>query len=291
MDMTGGALLERWASPSGAGLGGVGTWPYVLGSALTAVAAAGAGLTFLVAGILRGPAVMQGSARGTALVMLVLAVPALLVAMWATGHGSDRAVLVWLGATAYLTYNSVMLVFGTPFNKLFLLYVATLGLGIATLISLLGRLDVAHLAARLAPTPTRFVAGYLAFVTLANAVIWLRVVLRDLASDWPPEHLKGTGLTTNPIYVQDLAFWLPLAGLAAALLWQHLPWGYVLSAGIVCMWFIEAVGVAADQWYGSHADPGSTVASMAGAYLFVGVAVATLVPMVLLLGRLAPDAG
>jgi hypothetical protein len=33
--------------------------------------------------------------------------------------------------------------------------------------------------------------------------------------------LDGTGLTTMPTYVQDLAFWLPLMGLAAWWLWRR----------------------------------------------------------------------
>jgi hypothetical protein len=51
--------------------------PAWLSGALAAVAAVAAGATFFVPGVLRGPAVMNGSARGTALVVLCLAVPLL----------------------------------------------------------------------------------------------------------------------------------------------------------------------------------------------------------------------
>jgi hypothetical protein len=98
---------------------------YWLSGALALVMALAAAATFTIPGVLRGPAVMNGSARGTALVILVLALPALLIAMRSAGKGSIRALIVWLGVIAYLSYNAVMFIFATPFNQLFLLYVAT----------------------------------------------------------------------------------------------------------------------------------------------------------------------
>jgi hypothetical protein len=35
--------------------------------------------------------------------------------------GSARAVLCWLGAAAFVLYNSVLFLFAIPFNRLFLL--------------------------------------------------------------------------------------------------------------------------------------------------------------------------
>lgn len=47
---------------------------YVLSGALALVAAAAAAGTFFIPGVLRGPAVMNGSARGTGLVVIAVAV-------------------------------------------------------------------------------------------------------------------------------------------------------------------------------------------------------------------------
>jgi len=242
--------------------------PYRIGVVLAAVAAVGAGATAFWPDVLHGPAVMQGSARGTSLVMLLVAVPTLLLAMRSTRRGSARATFAWLGALGYLAYNSVLLLFGTPFNALFLLYVAGLGLSIAGLVSLLSTVQVLRLAARAAAVPAHGIAAYLGVIALGNLLIWLKVVVPALGEGEHPGFLDGTGLVTNPIYVQDLAFWLPVAALAASWLWQHRPWGRVLAGGQLCMWLIEAVGVTADQWWGSSADPSSTVATMGGAYLF-----------------------
>ena len=81
---------------------------YWLSGALALAAAASALLTFLLPGILRGTAVMNGSARGTALIILLIDVPVLAYSLLLAGRGSARAVLAWLGATAVLVYNSLM---------------------------------------------------------------------------------------------------------------------------------------------------------------------------------------
>ena len=67
----------------------------------------------------------------------------------------------------------------------------------------------------------------------------------------------------------------------AVLLWQRRPSGVFLAGAGLVFWMIEAIGVAVDQWFGHRADPASDVATLAGVVLFVVLAAATLVPMVL----------
>ncbi|MFN0282404.1 MAG: hypothetical protein ACKVZ6_10580 [Kineosporiaceae bacterium] len=253
--------------------------PFVLGAALAVATLAAAIPTAFVDGLLLGPAVMQGSARGTAIVMLAVATPLLAAAMAGARGGSRRAALVWLGTVGYLVYNAVMLLLGTPFNALFLVYEAVLGLGIASLVALLTSMDVVGLAAGMRRAPARAVATWIGVVAGGNALVWLRGVVPGMADPANAAFLEDTGLTTFPTYVQDLAFWLPLAGLVAVWLWQQRVWGRVLAAALLVMWWVEAVGVAVDQWMGSHADPASAVATTAGAYLFAVLAVVELVPL------------
>jgi hypothetical protein len=252
-----------------------------LSGGLAAVATvAGAG-TFFVPGILTGPAAMNGSARGTALVVLLVAIPALVSATLITRWGSERAVLVWLGATGYLLYNAVMFAFATPFNELFLVYVAMLSLAIWTLVAVLRSVDVARVASRWRPVvPVRPVAVYLWAIAGLNTLAWLATILPALADDEPAAFLAGTGLTTNPVYVQDLAFWLPLMALVAAWLWRRTGWGYLLAGSLLVMYVVEGVGVAADQWFGHAADPESAVVSADMVWVFAALAVIGCVPLV-----------
>jgi hypothetical protein len=95
--------------------------------------------------------------------------------------------------------------------------------------------------------------------------------------------MAGLGLTTNPLYVFDLAVWLPLAGTAAVWLWQRRPAGYLAGGTFLVFWLIESIGVATDQWFGSHADPHAEIATMAGSRMFAALAVVSVVPVLLLL--------
>jgi hypothetical protein len=235
--------------------------------------------TFFVDGILNGTPVMNGSARGTALSMFALALPVLAVGLITSTRGSIRGRAALIGALAYLTYNATLLVYATPFNQLFLAYVALLGLSLWSLVSAL--LDPRPI---LAPSgrvvPARGIAAFILTVVALNALAWLRFVVPDLNQD-PPGFLDGTGLTTNPIYVQDLAVWLPALAIVAVLLWQRRPSGVFLAGAALVFWVIEAIGVAVDQWFGHRADPASDVATLGGVVLFVVLAAVTMVPLVL----------
>lgn len=253
---------------------------YWLSGALALVTTLAAAATFFIPGVLRGPAVMNGSARGTALVILVLGVPALLIAMRSAANGSVRALIVWLGAIAYLSYNAVMFIFATPFNQLFLLYVAMFSLCFWSATTILQQVDAEALHARFSPRlPVRGLAAYALAIVALNALVWLRNVVPSVLSSTPPSWLDGTGLSTDPVYVLDLAFWLPLMAVAALWLWRRRPWGYLLVGSILTMWVIESVGVAVDQWMGSTADPASTVASAAMTPVFGVLALVGLIPL------------
>src|SRR5437762_2353719 len=117
-----------------------------------------------------------------------------------------------------------MFLFGTPFNELFLLYVATLSLSLAALIALCARIDAAALTAGLVPARVRpVVAGFAGLVVVANTLLWLRGAVLGLWHAEHPAFLAGTGLPTAPTYVQDLSFWLPLGALAVVWMWRGRP--------------------------------------------------------------------
>lgn len=239
--------------------GGIAYW---LSGALAVVAAVNALLTYLVSDVLRGTAVMNGSARGTALVVLLAGVPVLAGSLILASRGSAIAVVTWLAAVGFLLYNALMFVFATPVNRLFLLYLAMLSLAAWSAGTLLWHTDVRALA-RLVPAraPMRMAAGYLWALVLLNGGAWLVRILPTLAGSGEPGYLRGTGMTTNIVFVQDLALWLPLTAVAAAWLWLGKPAGYLLGGASVVMGVIEGISIAVDQWYGHVADPASTVVS------------------------------
>ena len=259
---------------------------WLSGALLLAISVA-AGLTFFADGTLSGTAAMNGSARGTALVFLTVTTPTMVAGMILAGRGSARAIVVWLGALFVSVYNAQMLLYATPFNDLFLAYVAVLALSIWSIVALLSRGTVNRLAGAVdSAMPVRVIAGYVVVLAVFNALLWLKAIVPAVLSDAPSSVLAGTGLTTNPVYVQDLAIWLPLAVLGAIWLWNRRPWGYAIVGGVLVMWVIESISVAADQWFGSQADPQSTVVSATMVPAFAVLALIGLVPLAVLLRHL-----
>jgi hypothetical protein len=250
-----------------------------LSSALAVVAAVSAALTFFLPDVLTGPAVTTGNARGTALVMMVAGVPLLVLSMLRATRGSWRFHVVWLGILSYLTYNAVLLLFGTPLNSLFLLYVATFSLGLFSLGTLVNATEPHAVSDQLVGLPRRGMAIFVWTIVGLNALVWLRGIIPTIGAADPTAALEGLGLTTNPSWVQDLAFWLPMAAIAAAWLWLRKPWGYVLVGAWLVYGLIESVGVAVDQLFGYAADPTTEHATQAGAAVFGILALVNLIPL------------
>lgn len=260
----------------------VGTAPFRLAAALAVTGVFAALPTLLAPSLLSGPDVMVGSARGTALVILVLTVPVLLLAVHATARGSARGLVVWLGAVAHLLYQSVLFLFATPLNSLFLLYVAMLGLSVWTAGVLLARTDLAGLASRFSQdAPVRLVAGVLGIVAGLNALLWLARVVPTIGDDDPSAVMAGSGLTTNPVIAQDLGLWLPLALVAAVWLWQRRPLGHLAATSVLTLWTLEGVTVAVDQMFGYAMDPTTEWATREASGIFAVLTVITLVPLLL----------
>jgi len=261
---------------------------YGLSAALAAVTAAAMAGTYLIPGLLRGPAVMNGSARGTALAVLLAGVPVLAGSMLLAARGSAGAVITWLGAVAFLLYNSVLFVFGTPANRLFPAYLAMLSLAVWSAGTLLGQADVAALGARFGPrAPARGLAVWIWVVVAGNATAWLARLLPAAGHSGPPSYLRGTGLPVSVVYAQDLALWLPLLAVAAAWLWRRRPWGWLIAGSGLVLWVLEGISIAADQWYGHAAAPASPVTSAAIVPAFAALALAGLIPAALLLRGLS----
>jgi hypothetical protein len=75
--------------------------------------------------------------------------------------------------------------------------------------------------------PVRVLAGFIGAVVMLNTAAWLRDVVPATIAGADLTSMAGAGLTTNPLYVFDLAVWLPLAATAAVWLWQRRPAGYL----------------------------------------------------------------
>jgi hypothetical protein len=246
------------------------TWLLVLCIVANAVAAA---LTLIFPDVLVGPAAMNGSAYGTALIMLVLGLPLTVVSIFVERSGSRFAPMLRIGLLAYLAYNGFLFLFATPFNRWFVFYVVAMSSTVFALGASALRAGSQAAELRLGRTPARVIGGYVMVIVALNTLLWLRGAVPPLFSDDPSTYLEGMGVATNPVVVQDLVFWLPAAFIAGWLTWTRRPWGALLAGSYLVYGVIESIGVATDQWMGSTADPSSTVASMGAVVIFVVLAV------------------
>jgi hypothetical protein len=255
--------------------------PFRLSAALAVAAVLAAAPTLAFPAVLAGEPALDGNLRGTALVVLLLAVPLLVAAAVRTAHGSARWLVVWLGAVGYLLYQAVMFCFATPLNNFFLLYVAFLGCSVWAAVALLTHVHVSGVRARIsAHLPARGIAATAVAFAALNALAWLATAFPASFTEDPRSTLDGSGLLTNVVHVQDLAFWVPAMVLSAVWLWQRRAWGALLTGGLLTFFSMECVGIAVDQWFGARADDTTSWASYEAVPLFAVLAVVAAVPLV-----------
>lgn len=246
---------------------------------LVAVTAVTTALCVFFPAVFRDTPMTAGNARGTALVMLAVALPVLLTGMALSGRRILWGRVLWLGALAYITYNAVFFAYAIHFNRLFLLDVAMLSLSVWSIVSLVGEIEPLSFQARLAGRlPIRLIAGYLLASTALFTLLWLKDILPAVISGTAPESLTRSGMATNPIEMTDLAFGFPLTALAAVWLWQRRAWGYVLAGVFLVYGLLESVSVATDQLFGHLNDPQQPVTTIP---IFVVLALIGLLPAAL----------
>lgn len=242
----------------------VGRAPYVLsiGLLLVTLAAVAGALTFPEA--IDAPAVTVGNLQGTALVLGLITLPVLAASMVLWARAMIVAVAFWFGALGSIAYQSVLFLFGVPFNSFFFLYVAMLSLSVWSIVVLAARVSVDAIGGRIGRyAPVRLVAGYLLINAALFGLLWLGSTVPPVLSGDVPPFLEGTGMLTGPVQIIDFAFTLPLMTLAAVLLLRRRPLGYLLSCSLLVMLAIETASIGVDQWMGHAADPASPAASAA----------------------------
>lgn len=155
----------------------------------------------------------------------LLAAPALVAAMVFTHRCSARAAVVWIGLLVYTAYYYAFYAFDHFVTAVYPLYIALIGLAVYGLIGLLTSIDLAAFAKRVRRRmPVRFIAAVLG-VTLLFVPLWLLMMAQDIAA--------GQARETATVFVLDLAFLIPACTLAAVLIWQRRPLGYLLGGALL----------------------------------------------------------
>jgi hypothetical protein len=181
-------------------------------------------------------------AQGTDLATLFLAVPVLAIGLWSAGRGQVAGGPVVVAGLLYLVYNYAIFAFSVAMNPLTAIYIAILGLALWSLV--LGGRDAVAGTEDLADRLNRRAAGgLLVAVGLSFSLLWLGQIIATSTTGTLPPDLVKAGISANPVYALDLAFFLPLCALAgigllrrssaAVLALPMLIWVPLMGAGVV----------------------------------------------------------
>lgn len=182
-------------------------------------------------------------AQGTDLATLLLALPVLVVGLWKVSHGSPTGGLAIVAGLLYLVYNYAIFAFSVAMNPLTAVYIAIFGLSLWSLL-LGGRAAVEGASQVVTERLNRRAAGgLLVGVGVMFSLLWLAQIAGTSATGTLPPDLIKAGLSSNPVYALDLAFFLPLCAIAgigllrrrgaAALAFPMLMWVPMMGGGVV----------------------------------------------------------
>lgn len=187
-------------------------------------------LGLVVHGLYREQRWAIAALRGNDLVTLALVTPILAVAL--VRRHSGRWGLVWLAGLFYGVYNFAYYAFGTAFNDVFLLHVATLALSLAALVALVANLDVEAVAASAGRRrPPRWIAAYMVVVGGALIAAWGGFSLRfAINGELPKDVMPPSAI--HLVYALDMSLLAPAFLAGGVLLWRRQPWGYALGVAV-----------------------------------------------------------
>jgi hypothetical protein len=194
---------------------------------LAAVASTGG---LFIPGLYRFAAWLVPATRGQDLVTLVVALPALGVALIATRRGSARGALAWIGLLGYICYTYIGAAFAYDFGPFFLIYVALFSLSVFALVAAVSGIDSRAIQQRFdAATPRRAVAAFLTLMAFLLTALWLGRIIPNLTANPVPETIEPF----KYVFSLDLGLIVPLMLLGAVWLWRRNPWGPVLAGSML----------------------------------------------------------
>lgn len=219
----------------------------VIATVLAAFAAA-AGL--VMTGLYRDAPNWVQQARGTDLATLFVAVPVLVVGLWTAARGSAAGRLSVVAGLLYLVYNYAIFAFSVAMNPLTAVHFAIFGLSLWSLV-LGAQTAVDASGAATQRLNRRASAVVLIAVAGMFGLLWLSQIAATTMTGTLAPDLVLAGISTNPVYALDLAFFLPLCALAgigllrrnggAAYALPMLIWVPLMGAGVLGGFVLAAV--------------------------------------------------
>jgi hypothetical protein len=184
----------------------------------------------------RDSASMAAQGMGQDLVDLFLVIPLLGVSLILMIRGSRVWTLIYGGLLFYILYSFIIYSLGVHFNRLFLVYCATLGLSTFAFIIYMREAGKMGVSEWFEDAPVKTVSAYLIIVAAIFYILWLKSVIPAIIRDTVPAEVSAYDLPVNPVHVIDLSLALPGLIIAGILIRRKKDLGYLLaSIGLVFM--------------------------------------------------------
>jgi len=175
---------------------------------------------------------------------LVLIAPFWLILAALALRGSVRAYLLWQGVLTFTVYNYVIYTFSIPFEVLFLLWVAVLGMSLFSLIG--GVVSMDYQAVASAFTSRRAVqvtAWFLIVTAVLFGFLWLSEDVPALLSNTKPQSVVDMAIPTNPVHILDLGFFLPAVIITGICLLKKKAWAYSIAPAFIVFLILTGIPI------------------------------------------------
>ena len=167
---------------------------------------------------------------GNDIVTLFIVIPVMIGALFFTLRHSLKAQLIWMGMLWYMVYNYIFYMYGTAFNKFFLLYVLIFTLSIYALILALMKIDLKSLKQKMSSKiPVKWISSYMLFFAIMIGGLWIAQSLSFVFTDVVPVGITQTGHLSGVVFATDLSLLVSPLIVGAVLLLKREVWGCIIS--------------------------------------------------------------
>jgi hypothetical protein len=165
-------------------------------------------------------------------VTLFLAIPLLLISLYAVRKGLFKGRLLLTGTLGYFLYTYASYTFLSMYNSFFLIDVLLMSASFFAFTLAMMSFDIPKLPSYFdKKLPNRFIGSFLLFVSIAFLIMWIGKVVPPLMKGTPPDGIEH--YTTMVIQAMDLGFLVPVGILAGILLMKRNPFGYLLASVMI----------------------------------------------------------
>ena len=194
---------------------------------LAAIASLGG---ILANNIYRDNEIIKAVWLGNDIVTLFIVIPIMIGALFFSLRHSLKARLIWMGTLWYMVYNYIFYMYGSAFNKFFLLYVIIFTLSIYALIIALMKIDIKSFKQKISSNiPVKWISSYMLFFAIMIGGLWIAQTLSFVFTDKVPPGITQTGNPAGVIFATDLSLLVSTLVVGAVLLLKREVWGYIIS--------------------------------------------------------------